>query len=88
MIKYKCLSRNKDYSNKIDKELNNNINKFILMLRKGVCPYEYKNEWENFNETPLPEKEELYSNLNMEDITAADYIHAKKVCNDIEKKFR
>ena len=29
--------------------------------------------WEKFNETPLPEKDEFYSNLNMEDITDADY---------------
>ena len=26
-------------------------------------------DWEKFNETTLPEKEEFYSNLNMEDIT-------------------
>ena len=26
-------------------------------------------EWEKFNETSLREKEEFYSNLNMEDIT-------------------
>ena len=25
-------------------------------------------EWEKFNETSLPEKEEFYSNLNIEDI--------------------
>ena len=41
---------------------------------------EYMNEWEKFNETSLPEKEEFYSNLNKEDITDADYIHAKRVC--------
>ena len=30
-------------------------------------------EWEMFNETKtLPEKEEFYSSLNMEDITDAD----------------
>ena len=29
-------------------------------------------EWEKFNETSLPEKEEFYSKLNMEGITAAD----------------
>ena len=33
-------------------------------------------------ETTLPEKEEFYSNLNLEDITDADYIHAKRVCKD------
>ena len=28
----------------------------------------------------LPEKEEFYSNLNLEDITDADYMHGKRVC--------
>ena len=37
------------------------------------------NEWEKFNETTLPEKEEFYSNFNMEDITDADYIHFVRV---------
>ena len=47
LIKYKCLSCNKDYSNKLDGELkkkfktafkfsNNYINKFSLLLRKSV----------------------------------------------------
>ena len=95
MIKYKRLSCNTDYSNKIDEELkkrfknifkfpNNDINKFILLLREGVYPYEHMNDWEKFNETTLPEKEEFYSNLNMEDITDADYMHAKRVCKDFE----
>ena len=95
LAKYKCLSCNKDYSNKIDKELkkrfkstfkfsNNDINQFILLLKKGVYPYEYMDDWEKFNETTLPEKEEFYSNLNMEDITDADYMHAKTVCKDFE----
>ena len=30
------------------------------------------NEWNNFNETSLPEKEEFYSNLNVEYIIDAD----------------
>ena len=48
-IKYKCLSCNKVYSNKLDEKLkkrfknkfkfsNNDISKFILLLRKGVYP--------------------------------------------------
>ena len=36
-------------------------------------------EWEKFNETSLPEKGEFFSNLNMEDITNADYMDAKRV---------
>ena len=30
---------------------NNDINKFILLLRKGVYPYECMDEWKKFNET-------------------------------------
>ena len=30
-------------------------------------------DWEKFNEKTLPEKEKFYGNLNMEDITDADY---------------
>ena len=44
--------------------------------------------WEKLNETLLPETEEFYSYLNMEDTTDADYTHAKRVCEDLEKTFR
>ena len=43
-------------------------------------------DWEKFNQTTLPEEEEFYSNLNMEDITDSDYMHAKRVCKDFEIK--
>ena len=33
-------------------------------------------DWEKFNETSLPEKEDFYSHLNMEDITETDHVHA------------
>ena len=59
------------------------------MLKKGVYPYEYMDECKKFNKTTLPEKEEFYSNLNMEDITDADDMHAKRVCKDFDiKKMR
>ena len=45
---------------------------FNLLLSKGVYPYEYMKDWQKFNETSLPEKEDFYSDLNMEDITDAD----------------
>ena len=50
----------------------------FLLLRKGVYPYEYMNSWERFNETLLPNKEDFYSSLNMEDTTDVDYRHARK----------
>ena len=37
--------------------------------------------WGRFNETKLPPKKELYSELNLEDITDDDYKHAHKVWN-------
>ena len=56
------------------------------MLRKGVYPYECMDVWGKFNETALPEKEKFYSNLNMEDITDADYMHEKRLCKDFQTK--
>ena len=41
------------------------------------------NVWEKFNETSLPEKEDFYSKLNIEDITDAD---GKRVGKDFEIK--
>ena len=51
------------------------------MLRKGVYPFEYMDNWERFNETSLPSKESFYSNLNMEDIDDIDYRHGNNVFN-------
>ena len=65
---------------------NHDSNKFILLLKKCFCPYEYMDDWEKFSETSLPEREDFYSHLNMEDITDADYVHTKRVCKNCEKK--
>ena len=43
-------------------------------------------DWEKFNETSLTEKEDFYSHLNMEHITAENYAHADRVCKDFETK--
>ena len=56
------------------------------MSGKDVYPYEYVDDCGKFIETSLPEKEDFYSHLNMEDNTDADYAHAKKVCKDFEIK--
>ena len=64
LIEYKCLYCNKNCNHKFDKKIkgtifytytfsNHDNNKFILLLRKGVYPYEYMNDWEKFNETFL-----------------------------------
>ena len=56
------------------------------MLRKGVYPYEYMDDWKKLNEALLPENEDFYSHLNMEDITDANYLHANRVCKGFEIK--
>ena len=83
--------------NKIDEKLkirfintstfsNNNINKFTLLLRKAVYPCEYIEEQEKSNETSLSEKEEFYSNLNIEYIADTDYMQAKRLYKVFEVK--
>ena len=44
---------------RMHKFCNDDLNKFVLLLRKGVYPYEYMNSWERFNETSLPQLELL-----------------------------
>ena len=63
---------------------NNDLNKFILLLRKDLYPYEYMGNWERFNETSLPSKESFYNNLNKEDIDDIDYRHG----NNVFKSFK
>ena len=57
-----------------------------MLLRKGVCPYEYMDQWEKFNGKLLPEKEEVYNNFIVEDIIDVHYMYAKRVCKDFEIK--
>ena len=68
---------------------NGNINKFVLLLREGVHPYEYMDSWERFNETLLlPDEKAFYSKLCLEDITDENYTHAQKVFEEFNwKKF-
>ena len=86
----KCFNCDSYYKKKFNKDLikkfkntysfcNNDLNKFVLLLRKGVYPYEYADTWERFSEISLPSKEDFYSNLNMEDISDIDYRHANNV---------
>ena len=58
---------------------NKDLDKFALLLRKGVYPYEYMDSWKRFKEESLPDKEYFYSELNKEHITDDGYAHAQKV---------
>ena len=87
------MNYEKDFSKELIKRFANNynfcigdLNNFILLLRKGVYPYEYMDNWERFNETSLPNKESFYSSLNMENIDDIDYRHGNNVFKKFELK--
>ena len=91
----KCFNCKQYYEKDFNKELikrfantyefcNGNFNKLILLLRKGVYPYKYMDNWERSDETSLPNKQSFYSNLNMENIDDIDYRHG----NNVFKKFK
>ena len=93
-LTFECVDCKKEYKKYINYKLKEifssvyefcgyDINKFITLLRKGVYPYEYMDEWKKFDEKELPVKESFYSNLMMEDISDTDYVHA----NNVFKKF-
>ena len=84
---FKFIDCEKEYEKEFNKELlerfsntyefcGNDLNKFLILLRKVVYPYEYMDGWNKFNEKALPSKESFYSSLTMEDISETDYAHA------------
>ena len=60
--------------------------KFRLMIRKSVYPYEYMDSWKKFEETGLPPKDAFYSRVNVKGISDQDYEHAQQVWNTMEEK--
>ena len=60
--------------------------KFRLVIRKGVYPYEYTDGWKNFEETSLTPKDTFYSRLSMKSISDQDHEHVQQVWNIMEKK--
>ena len=90
---YKCKRYNNKSHKSVDalkekfpntyRSCNKDLNKFILLLRKGVYPYEYMDSLERFNETELLSQKSFYSKLNSEDISDED---AKKAWNEFKIK--
>ncbi|XP_069673398.1 uncharacterized protein [Periplaneta americana] len=54
-------------------------NKFDLVCRKGVFPYDYLTTSDRLEDNCLPPKENFFSKLTNEHITEEDYNHAKSV---------
>ena len=64
---FQCFACKTNYEKEFDMEFikmfsnmyqfcKGDINKFVLLLRKSNCPYEYVDSWERFDETSLPDK--------------------------------
>ena len=91
-MNYRCKERNGTSTKSINELIEKfprmyqfctgDLNKFVLLLRKGAFPYEYMYSWERFNETSLQPKKYFYSELTLEDITDKDYNHAQKVLKE------
>ena len=47
-----------------------------LLIRKGVYPYDYMDNFDKFNETELPPINEFYSRLYDSKVDKKDYAHA------------
>ena len=62
------------------------INKFILLFKKGADAYEYMDSWEQFDEMSLFDKKAFYSCLNMEIITDFDNRHVKRAYKKFKRK--
>ena len=88
-LNYKCKEYKKSYTKLTNESIkkfstlykfcNSDLNKFFLLLRKGIYPYEYIHSRKKVNENTIPPKEAFYSELNLESISNADYEHVKKV---------
>ena len=63
---------------------NDDLNKFFLLLRRDIYPYEYVDSWERFDENTTQPKKAFYSKSNLENITDKDYEHVKKVWETFE----
>ena len=65
---------------------NGDLNKFVLLLIKGVYLYEYMDSWKKIDETWFPDKKYFYSKINLKDITNKIYPYAQKVWKIFEIK--
>ena len=94
---FRCFGCKKNYEEDFNKELikrfanvyefcNKDINKFTLLLRKVVYPYEYMGSWVRFEEELVPGKKHFYSELTMEGVTDLDHRHAKRVFKNFGNK--
>ena len=99
-LRYKCKKCKKIWLNPVNELINglikkfpsvyqfcnDDLNKFALLLRKGVYIHEHMDSWESFDETSLPDKKAFGSKLNEEGISNIDHAHSQKLWKIFEIK--
>ena len=94
---FRCFEGKKNYKKYFNKELikrfaniyefcKKDINKYILLLRKGFYPHEYMDSWERFDEISLADKDAFYSSLNKEYITEYIKLYIIGIQKEYSKK--
>ena len=83
---YKSMDTLKDKFPCTYELVNGDNDKFMLLLSKGIYPYEYMDSWEKFDEDKPASREDHYSNLNLENITEEDCKHVDKVWDTFKIK--
>ena len=86
-------NNSKDFNNELTERFKNTYqfckndnNNFLMLLRKGIYPYEYMDSWNKFNQDKLPPINNFYSELTMENIIYSDYRHAQRVFKTFNNK--
>ena len=60
--------------------------RFQLLLRKGVYPYDWMTDRSKLNESNLPPRESFHNTLRQEECSSSDYDHALTVYKKFECK--
>ena len=55
-----------------------------LLLRKGVYPYEFMNDWDKLALPNLTSRAEFFNSIKQEECSEGDYAHAQKMWNLFE----
>ena len=69
----------RDYPTRFSMVRKRQQERFDLVTRKGIYPYEYMDSFDRFDEEQLPPQSKFYSSLSDEGITDEDYEHAQRV---------
>ena len=95
-MNYKCKECKKSYTKVANESIKNfpnlykfcngDLNKFLLLLRKGIYPYEYKDSWVRFDEITIPLQRSFLQRIKFKHIIDKDYEHVKNVWEAFEIK--